>query len=149
MGMVGETPSLESTFPGYKQRRREGVSEVLQEALMMLVAPSISAARMTGKLIQFPKKKRTLESLLENIKAGRTEEIFDPLRVTAERFSKDPDKYSKFLVGHYKLTDIQDPDVLQKAAQRVLNRGLESGNLRLQDRARIVLMRIGRPDVVR
>ena len=50
MAMVSKTPSLEEVFPGYEQRRKEGVSEVLQEALMMLVAPGAAGLKMIKKL---------------------------------------------------------------------------------------------------
>uniref|UniRef100_A0A6H1ZCS5 Uncharacterized protein n=1 Tax=viral metagenome TaxID=1070528 RepID=A0A6H1ZCS5_9ZZZZ len=49
MGMVGRPPEMEDVFPGYGQKRREGVSEVLQEALMMLVAPGAAGLRMIKK----------------------------------------------------------------------------------------------------
>lgn len=46
MAMVGRPPSMEETFPGYGQRRREGVSDALANALMMLVAPQAMASRV-------------------------------------------------------------------------------------------------------
>ena len=61
MAMVGRAPTLEEVVPGYSQARREGVSEVLQEALLSLAAPVAQVAKVPAisKLfLQALKKKR-------------------------------------------------------------------------------------------
>lgn len=43
MAMVGRPPKLGEVVPGFKERRKEAVSEVLQEALLSMAAPATQA----------------------------------------------------------------------------------------------------------
>ena len=64
MAMVGQVPGMEDVFPEYKQRRREGVSEVLQEALTMLVSPVTQVAKT-------PAFTKMFVQALKQIKSGK------------------------------------------------------------------------------
>jgi len=46
MAMIERDVGIEAAFPGYSRRRREGVSDALADALMMLVAPQALAPKV-------------------------------------------------------------------------------------------------------
>ena len=74
MAMVGRPPEMEDVFPGYGQRRREGIGEVLQQALLMLINPAVGGLTATDLV---KRRSRGVLSKLRDLKLMNRPEIDD------------------------------------------------------------------------
>ena len=97
---------------------------------------------------------RRLSKLIGEIKGGLEtgdlSRLLGEARITPERFAKNPEKYSKFLVANYKLTPLQDKEVMLRAARHIIDNPerVSGAGIDFQGRARKVLMRLGKPEVI-
>ena len=89
MAMVGRVPMMEEVVPSYGQARREGVSEALQEALMMLMAPGAAGLKVIKKFPFAPvgglKKIAAFKNLSESLPSSLRRFLVD--EESAERLS--------------------------------------------------------------
>jgi len=93
---------------------------------------------------------KVLGEIKEGLEGGDLSEALGKLEIAPERFAANPEKYSKFLVANYKLTPLQDKEVMLKAARYVLDNPEKVGETTIdfQGRAKKVLMRLGKPEVI-